>query len=72
VTHLIPAGTVVFWSFVKTGHIQRLETMMVPIVGIAHFILIIACPTAFFNQPQGNKKWLKFADGVVLTIAYMA
>jgi hypothetical protein len=72
VTHLMQAGTVVFWSFVQTGHVQRLETMMVPVGGIAHFILIIACLAALFNQPKDNKKWWKFAGGAVLTIAYMA
>ncbi len=71
VTHLMQAGAVAFWSFLQTGHIQRLETMMVLVGGIAHFILIIACVAAFCNQPKGNKKWWKFAGGAVLTIAYM-
>ncbi|HEY4874482.1 MAG TPA: hypothetical protein VIH86_02850 [Puia sp.] len=66
------AGMVVFWSFVQTGHIQRLEKMMVPVGGIAHFILIIACLSALFNHPKDNKKWWKFAGGAVLTIAYMS
>ena len=72
VTHLMQAGLVVFWSFVQTGHIQRLETMMVTVGGIAHFILIIACLAAFFNLPKNYKKWWKFAGGAVLSIMYMA
>ena len=72
VTHLMQAGMVLLWSFVRTGHLQRLDTMMVAVGGIAHFILIIACLAALFNQPKDNKKWWKFAGGAVLTIVYMA
>jgi hypothetical protein len=72
VTHLMLAGVSVFWSFLQTGHVQHVETMMVPVGGIAHFIIIIACLAAFYNQPKDNKKWWKFAGGAVLTIAYMA
>ncbi len=71
VTHLMLAGIAAFWSFLQTGHVQRVETMMVPVGGIAHFIIIIACLAAFYNQPKDNKKWWKFAGGAVLTIAYM-
>ena len=72
VTHLMLAGVAVFWSFLQTGHVQRVETMMVPVGGIAHFIIIIACLAAFYHQPKDSKKWWKFAGGAVLTIAYMA
>src|SRR5271155_3825012 len=34
VTHLMQAGAVAFWSFVRTGHVQRLDTMMVALGGI--------------------------------------
>src|SRR5215469_10351154 len=47
VTHLMQAGGVEFWSFLRTGHVRRLDTMMVPLGGIGHFILLVACLTAF-------------------------
>jgi hypothetical protein len=72
VTHLMQAGLVVFWDFMQTGHVQRLDTMMVMVGGLAHFILIIACLVAFFNLPKDNKKWWKFTSGGVLSIVYMA
>jgi hypothetical protein len=71
VTHLIQGGAVAFWTFVRTGHVERLETMMVTLGGIAHFILIIACLDALFKQTTDNKKWWKFIGGGLLTLAYM-
>src|SRR5271155_3050212 len=58
--HLIQRGAVMLWSAPHTGQVQHLETMMVPIGGIGHFILIIACLAAFFNQKTDRKKWWKF------------
>jgi hypothetical protein len=72
VTHLMQAGAVAFWSFVRTGQVRRLDTMMVTIGGIGHFILLIACLTALFNQTTDPKKWWKFVGGGVLTLAYFA
>jgi hypothetical protein len=66
------AGAVMFWSFLHTGQIQHLETMMVPIGGIGHFILIIACLTALFHQTTDTKKWWKFIAGGVLVLGYFA
>jgi hypothetical protein len=60
VAHLMQAGAVMFWSFLHTGHVQHLETMMVPLGGIGHFILIIACLAAFFNQTTDNKRWWRW------------
>lgn len=57
VAHLMQAGAVMFWSFLHTGHVQHLETMMVPLGGIGHFVLIIACLAALFKQTTDNKKW---------------
>jgi hypothetical protein len=70
--HLMQAGAVMFWSFLHTGQVQHLETMMVPIGGIGHFILIIACLTALFHQTTDTKKWWKFLAGGVLVLAYFA
>ena len=70
--HLMQAGAVMFWSFLHTGQVQHLETMMVPIGGIGHFILIIACLTALFHQTTDTKKWWKFIAGGVLVLGYFA
>jgi hypothetical protein len=72
VTHLMQAGALAFWSFVHTGQVQRLETMMVTLGGIGHFILIIACVAALLNQRTDIKKWWKFVGGGFLTLAYFA
>ena len=70
--HLMQAGAVMFWSFLHTGQVQHLETMMVPIGGIGHFILIIACLTALFHQTTDTKKWWKFIAGGGLVLGYFA
>jgi hypothetical protein len=70
--HLIQAGTVMLWSFLSTGQVQHLETMMVPIGGIGHFILVVACLTALFQQTTDIKKWWKFITGGVLVLGYFA
>lgn len=70
VTHLMQAGAIAFWSFVRTGQVRRLDTMMVTLGGIGHFVLIIACLAALFNQTMDNKKWWKFVAGGALTLAY--
>ena|SRR5215472_201949 len=48
VTHLIETGSMEFWSFLHTGQVRRPDTMMVPLGGIAHFVLIIACSCGLF------------------------
>jgi len=55
------AGAVEFWSFVHTGQVRRLETMIVPLGGIGHFVLT-----------TDNKKWWKFIAGGASTLAYFA
>jgi hypothetical protein len=70
VTHLMQAGAVAFWSFLHTGHLQRLDTMMVTLGGIGHFILIISCLAAQFHTAQ-RKKWLNFAIGGTVAFAYL-
>jgi len=72
VTHLMQAGMVEMWSFLHTGHVQRPDTMMVPVGGVGHFVLLGACLAAAVQQPAGRSKWWKFAGGGALSIAYMA
>jgi hypothetical protein len=71
VTHLVHAGLVEFWSFLHTGQVRRLDTMMVALAGIAHFILIIACLVAVLRQRTEKNKWWKFAAGGILALAYL-
>ena len=70
--HLMQAGAVMFWSFLHTGRVQHLETMIVPIGGLGHFILIVACLTALFHQTTHTKKWWKFIVGGVSVLGYFA
>src|SRR5271168_5648224 len=44
---LIQAGAVLLWTFLHTGQIRHVETMMVLLGGIGHLILIFACLAAF-------------------------
>ena len=71
VTHLMQAGAAAFWSFVRTGQVRRLDTMMVTRGGIAHFILIVACLTAFIEL-RSEKKWRNFVYGGAASLAYFA
>lgn len=71
VTHLMQAGAVAFWSFLHTGQARRLDTMMVTLGGIAHFILIVACSAALLDLEADRKKWWKFAGGGVAALGYL-
>ncbi|WP_353062056.1 hypothetical protein RBB77_12145 [Tunturibacter psychrotolerans] len=70
VTHLMEAGAVAFWFLVHTGQVRRPETMMVTLGGIGHFVLIIACLAALFDQTTEDKKWWKFVGGGAWTLVY--
>jgi hypothetical protein len=70
--HLIQTGAVLLWSFLHTGQVQRVETMMVPFGAIGHLILIFACLVALFNHTTDTKKWWKFLAGGVLVLGYFA
>jgi hypothetical protein len=70
VTHLIPAGVVAFWSFLRTGHVRGIDTMVVALGGVGHFILIIASLVAVLELKHDHKKWWKFLAGGTVTIAY--
>jgi hypothetical protein len=72
VTHLMQVGVVVFWSFLRTGHVRRVDTMMVPVGGIGQFILIVACLAALLELRTDNRKWRKFFLGGALALAYLA
>jgi hypothetical protein len=71
VTHLIQAGAVTFWLFLRTGHVQQLVPMIVTLGGIGHFILMVATILAVIRNAD-TRKWWKFAGGGLLLIAYFA
>ena len=71
VTHLMQAGALEFWSFLRTGQVKRPDTMMVPLGGLGHFILIAACLVALHHHRADDKKWSKFIGGGALTLAYL-
>ncbi len=71
-THLMQAGAIAFWSFLRTGQLRRLDTIMVTLGGIGHFILIVACLAAFFQRSTDSEKWRKFIGGGIVTLAYFA
>ena len=71
-THLAQAGVIVFLAFLRTGEVRRLDTMMVPVGCIGHFVLIIACLAAFFERKTDKNKWWKFPGGGLVTLAYFA
>ena len=71
ITHLSQTGAVAFWHFLSTGEVRRLDTMMVALGTIAHFILIVACLAAIASTTE-NKKWWKFLGGGLAAIAYLA
>jgi hypothetical protein len=72
VSHLVQAGAVVFWHFVSTGQVSRLDTMMVPLGCIGHFILIFACLVAAVENRSAARKWWRFAGGGAIALAYFA
>lgn len=69
---LIQAGAHELWTFLGTGHIRRLDTLMVFIGAIAHIVLIVACVAAFRQLRPKRKEWLQFFAGGLLVLAYFA
>jgi hypothetical protein len=72
ITHLFQAGFAEWVSLIQTGHVERPDTLMVPVGGIRHFLLILGCLAAFFGLRPGGKQWLQFFGGGALAVAYMA
>jgi hypothetical protein len=71
VTHLMQAGAQAFWSFIHTGEPHRIDTMMVALGGLGHFILLVACLAALSAPAVRRRgKWQRFAAGAVAALAY--
>jgi hypothetical protein len=72
VTYLFTAGAAELWSFIRTGHLVRPDTVMVFIASLAHFLLIVACMAAFLRLRPGKKQWYHFFAGGLFVLVYMA
>ncbi len=72
ITHLTQAGTREFWSLLATGHVQRVDTMMVALGSLGHFILIVACLAAFLRIGGRPGAWWRLGSGAVAALAYLA
>jgi hypothetical protein len=72
ITHLMQAGGRAVWAYVQTGHAARIDTMMVFVGGIAHFVLMAACVTAFLASRPDARAWRAFASGGISVLVYMA
>ena len=70
VTHLVQAGAVALWHFLSAGQVRRVDTMMVTLGCIGHFILIFACLAASVEDQGTDRKWWKFAGGGAIAVAY--
>ena len=71
VTHLFFAGAAAFWAWLQTGQARRVDTMMVFVGSLAHWLLLVACVTATLQLGARPGKWRAFATGGVLVLAYM-
>ena len=72
VTNLSETGAGLFWSFVRTGHLTRPDTVMVFIGTMAHFLLIAASIAGFIRLKPDKKQRYRFFVGGFLVLAYMA
>jgi arginine exporter protein ArgO len=74
VTHNFEAGAEQFWSLVRTGHMNRSETLtlVVTVGGVAHLLLIVACVAGFLQLRPRMKEWGQFFAGGILALAYFA
>lgn len=71
-THLFGAGIGVLLALVRTGHLDRPDTLMVLLGGAAHCLLIVACMAGFLELRPRGKQWGQFFAGGLVSLAYMA
>jgi hypothetical protein len=72
VTRNFQTGVALSWSFLHTGQLRQVDTMMVAVGTIGHFILIIGCATAVVRQKFNNRKWWMFVAGAIACLVYFA
>jgi len=71
VTHLFYAGAGQLWILLHGGKVTRLDTMMVFVGSLGHFLLIVACMAGFLQLRPSKKQWGQFVGGGLLVLAYM-
>ena len=72
ITHLTQAGTHELWLLFTTGHVRRLDTMMVAVGSLAHFIMIAAGAVGFLQLARSKDVWWRFLAGGFVALAYLA
>lgn len=72
ITHNFQSGARLLWSYIQSGSASRIDTMMVFVGGVAHFVLIAACTTAFLALRPDGRAWRGFALGGFGVLLYMA
>lgn len=70
--HNMQRGIVLFWSFLRSGQVRQFDTMLVPLGGFGHVILLAACIFAFFEQDKTRRSWWKLIGGGAIVLAYFA
>jgi len=71
VTHNAQGGLIALWSYLHTSHPRRIDTMMVSLGTLGHFLLIAGCLAAFLPG-AGKAQWWRFIGGAVIGLAYFA
>ena len=71
VTHNMQAGARLLWAHVLTRSATRVDTMMVFVGGVGHFILMAACMSAFVASRPDGRAWRSFFAGGLAGLAYM-
>lgn len=71
ITHNAQAGVRLVWSFVQTGLARRIDTMLVAVGTLGHFILIVACLAAFLEGGR-ERRWRRLFAGAAIGLAYFA
>ena len=72
ITHLFQTGLTLLFTWVRTGQVQRPDTLMVAVGGIGHFLLIAGCLATFIQFHPRKKQWIQFFAGGLLGIIYLA
>ena len=72
ITHNMQAGARLLWSYAHTGAATRIDTMLVFVGGVGHFILIAASVTAFLISRPNGRAWRDFGLGGLFGLLYMA
>jgi hypothetical protein len=70
ITRLAWAGAREWWTFLRTGHSNRVDTMMVSVGTLGHFAVIVGCLAPMIGSATTKRQWLRFAGGGALVLVY--